>query len=288
MNTITRRRISQEEIDFIRINYPTKGGRYCAEVLNRTRYAINNIANKHGIKIKEHEISNIFTTLRRKNNKDYNVDADLFINPTNPSVIYTLGLLWADGNLNKYKNSMRSICLKSTYPDGDEFYKIMSSFGKWNYYKYNLKNKHYKNLKPSIQIVTNNRPLFEYLELMGYSSKSITSADKILNTIPLNLKHYWFRGLFDGDGCLYVKGRTIQVIISGPLNQDWTYLSSLLDNLNVTYSIKKINKKKTHSSFIRFTGANNCKIFLDYIYTGANDDCIFLSRKFQKSSTILA
>lgn len=282
MNIITRKLISQEDIEFIRNYYPFNGGKYCAEQLGRTLSSIHNIAHKYDIMVPYGGLSKIFTTIRRKSNDKYNVNADLFINPVNPKVIYTLGLLWADGNLNIQKNYMRSVCLKSTYPDGDEFYNIMSSYGKWNYYKYDKQNKRYKHLKPSIQIQTNNRPLVEFLTSVGYQSKSIDSADKILNIIPYYLQHYWFRGLFDGDGSLYIKNRTIQVVLCGPINQKWEYFTELLIKLGVSYAEKKIQSNKGNSSIIRFTGANNCKRFLDYIYKDAHKDKIYLSRKYNK------
>ena len=282
MNVITRKRISQADIDFVNAHYPRHGGKYCAEKLGRTLSSIHNIAKKHNIVVPPGGISNIFTAIRRKSNENYNVNADMFITPRIPSVIYTMGLLWADGTINTYKNSHRAVCLKSTFPDGDEFYKIMSSFGKWNYYKYDVQNIKYKHLKPSIQIQTNNRPMVEFLESVGYRTKSVGSADSVLEIIPLELRHYWFRGLFDGDGCLYVKDRMVQVTLSGPINQSWKYLTDLLSNLGVSYSVKQIITVRGSSSVVRFTGALNCKRFLDYIYKNATQDKIYLSRKYEK------
>jgi hypothetical protein len=275
-----RQKYSQAEINFLQCYYPTKGGRYCSKKLNRTLSSVHNVVDRYKIKIDKTMLSSIFEDVYKKENNKYNVNADLFITPSNPSVIYTMGLLWADGTINIQKNYLREICLKSTFPDGDEFYSIMSSFGKWNYYKYNTKT------KPSIQIKTNNRPLVDFLLSVDYKSKTEFPADKILKIIPEKLQHYWFRGLFDGDGSLYIKNRTIQVVLSGPLQQDWSYLTILLDKLKVSYAIKKIQSYKGTHSFVRFTGAINCKKFLNYIYNNAKEDKIYLSRKYIKYLSI--
>jgi hypothetical protein len=282
MNINKRKLYSQEEICFLKENYPLKGGRFCAEKLKRTLSSIHNICKKQNISVNVENLPAIFESVYKKENKNFNVNADLFITPTIPSVIYTLGLLWADGTINIQKNYLREVSLKSTFPDGDEFFEIMTSFGKWNYYKYDIVSPHYKKLKPSIQIKTNNRPLVDFLTSVGYSPNSTDSPTKILNLIPLELRHYWFRGFFDGDGSLYVKNRCIQVVFSGNINQDWKFLTSILIFLGVSYSEKQVRTKKGHSSFIRFTGAKNCKIFLDFMYSGANSDKIYLSRKYQK------
>jgi hypothetical protein len=254
---------------------------FCATQLNRTKSSIQNYANKNNIKLNKKQLSDLFLNIYKKENKKFNVDANLFINPQLPEVIYSLGLLWADGHLNIQKNSLRSVCLKSTSPDGEEIYKIMSSYGKWNFYKYQSKNVRYKNLKPSITINTNNRPLVEFLEKMDYNSKH-KSADKILDIIPESLQYYWYRGVFDGDGCLYINKSTIQVVFSGPYDQDWNYLKKLLNKLKVTFKETKIITKKGHkSSNIRLTGRNNCKLFLLYIYQNV-EGSIYLTRKYNK------
>lgn len=197
-----------------------------------------------------------------KPNNQFNVNADLFITPRDPRVIYTLGLLWADGTVNCQGVALREICLKSTNPDAKYFYKIMSSFGEWNRYEYPTK------WKPSIQIKTNNKPLAEFLLSVGYGSKSTCSADAILQLVPENFQHYWFLGLMDGDGCIYVKKHIVQIVFTGPYEQDWSYLTSLLIRLGVSFSTKKVQRVKSRFSFVRFTGKNNCGKFLKFIYQG--------------------
>jgi len=210
-----------------------------------------------------------------KPNNKFNVNADLFMIPTDPRVIYTLGLLWADGTLNVSGVAIREVGLKSTNPDAREFYKIMSSYGKWNRYEYKTK------WKPSVQIKTNNKPLVNFLLDMGYGSKSLVSADRILEKIPSYLHHYWFRGLLDGDGCIYVRKHIVQVAFSAPYEQDWFYLKTQLDQLGVTYGISQTITPRGHkSSMLRLTGKTNCLKFLSYLYR--NEDGIYLKRKYKK------
>lgn len=285
MNIELNKRYSQEENEFLIENYPLHGSEFCAEKLNRSRQSIRGRVQK--LKLKVNDLSSIMLKSCEKSNDQYNVNSDLFMNPTTPSVVYTLGLLWADGHIHIDKN-IREIELSSTYPDGDEFYRIMSLCGKWNYYKYELKHKKYKKLKPRIVIKTNNRPLSDFLYSYGYGSKSEISADKILSIIPNDLKHYWFRGLVDGDGCIYVNKNRIQVSISGPYDQSWDYMKNLFSELSVTFELCSIKSKtKNHkSSRIRVSGRKNASKFLEYIYKDVRVDGIGLTRKFEKWKTI--
>ena len=73
--------------------------------------------------------------------KTSNVDYKQFLNIQKPEVAYLLGLLWADGHVSSSKNEL---LLVTTYPDSIEFYRQFKKCGKWNFYKYNNKNKKLK------------------------------------------------------------------------------------------------------------------------------------------------
>jgi LAGLIDADG-like domain len=210
----------------------------------------------------------------------YKVNPNTFINISIPESSYILGFMWADGYVN-IKKGQCPIVIASTYPDSEEIYTIINKTGNWNYFRY--ENKSHKTWKDKVSITTNNFPLAQFLINNDYNAKSHESADKILSLIPENLKHYWFRGLFDGDGWIYHKNRAIQIGIASTYEQNWHYLERLCNELNVKYTIKKyISPKGYKSSCIRITGKLNCLKFLNYIYKNAENDKIFLNRKYQK------
>ena len=277
-----RNRFSQAEIVFLRTHYPTKGSIWCSEELNRSVSSIQNKAFDVGLKIKN--LREFYLQKYFKKNNEFKVNADLFIVPIIPEIIYSLGLLWADGYVYQ-KNNVNTVALKSTYPDGDEFYKIFQKTGNWNYYKYECKEKRWK---PSILLNTNNKPLANFLNEMDYHSKN-NSACKILSLIPENLKHYWFRGLFDGDGHISKDTKIHpQIIISSEYNQNWKYIDDLFKKLEISYYSKKrvISKKGHKSSRIRISNRKDCKRLLDYIYQNAENDGIYLNRKYQRYKEI--
>lgn len=285
MNNTPNLKYSQEENEFLIENYPKYGSAFCAEHLKRSNVSVRSRAQKLNLHV--NNMSGIMLKCYAKPNDKYNVNADLFMTPTNPSVIYTMGLLWADGHVHIDKN-IREIELASAYPDGDEFYKILSSYGKWNYYRYPQAYPKYKKLKDRITIKTNNRPLSSFLVGKGYKSKSTASADDILKIIPQSLHHYWFRGLFDGDGHIHANGRKIQLTMSGPHTQAWDYFVRLLNELGVSHSIHLRINSRGKSSVLQFGGAKNAGKFLSFIYNGAEADKIYLRRKYNKWLEILS
>ena len=99
-----------------------------------------------------------------------------------------------------------------------------------------------------------------------------------------NFKHYFFRGISDGDGNFYYnrKVNTITSSISSSYIQDWNYIQKECDNLNIKAIVSlSISKKGHKSSHIRMQGLN-CKLFGDFIYIGVEKDNIGLKRKYNK------
>ena len=89
-----------------------------------------------------------------------------------------------------------------------------------------------------------------------------------MNTIPDNLKHYWWRGYFDGDGSIRKDGKRLE--ISSGIKQDWSFISKLP---NIKFSIQRnayLNKKsgKINSCSKILAFGENAKLFTDYIYNG--------------------
>tara|TARA_R110000868_G_scaffold87240_3_gene244138 strand:- start:473 stop:1336 length:864 start_codon:yes stop_codon:yes gene_type:complete len=274
LNKSTKKHFTQQEISFLTQNY-LQGSVYCANVLNRSVKSIQNKCFRLNLK----STSESRKKPRYKTPDNYAVNPNVFINPTTPEACYILGLLWADGSINNSTRNTRSIILSTTFPDSTVFYKIFLKTGSWRIFQ-----KQYKpNWKPSVIISTNNRLLTDHLITHSYKTKN-QSACSILSTIPNHLKHYWFRGVFDGDGCITVnKAGSWRVCLSGPYEQDWKYIKSLFSELKIKFVSKQATSNKGHkSSHVRICKKTEIVVFMDYIYQNANEDGLCLLRKYEK------
>lgn len=210
--------------------------------------------------------------------KNCKVNADDFVQVKTKEHAYILGLLWADGTLcdNKEKGKEISITMKSE--DILTLSEIFNKTGQWNI---THKFKNSLERKPQTRFRTSNGKLFDYLLDKDYKSKN-NSPSKIIETISDGLKHYWFQGFFDGDGCFYVNQKLYfyRTNISGPYDQDWSFVENLYKDLQIRYSIRKYISKLNHkSSSINTVARINGKILGKYLY---QDGCIGLQRKYEK------
>lgn len=274
-NEMSKTNYTKEEIQFLIGNYSNQGPKYCSEKLLKSISSIRHKSSYLKLKLKKENY---------RKNWIYKVDFNQFINPNNPIVIYILGLLWADGYVeNKYQHS--GISLSTTYPDAEHFISIFLKTGKWKNYSWQPKSRT-KNgkCKLACRIHTNNKPLSDFLVKNDYKSKSYESADKILSIIPDNLKHYWFRGLLDGDGYIHTDNKGSHGIsFSSGINQNWNYLENMCNKLDLKYNISKITSKNSHSqSKFSIYGMYKTIKFCEFIYNGYPNDNIGLQRKYDK------
>jgi len=215
----------------------------------------------------------------------YDVNPLQFINPTTPEVAYILGLLWADGYIGKNN----AVNIQAVRTDLDLLYKHFLTTGNWKIYYRTPKNR-----KEQATIHKGNMMLANFLKENDYTIKSDKSACKILSIIPENLKHYWFRGVVDGDGCFYIRNKkSYQFSLASSYQQDWTYFEDLLKSLNIKYNIQRRiqirkNLPSTQSSVIRISNKNTIKILGEYIYQNYEIDKIGLHRKYEKFLQIKA
>jgi|GEM_PF-2288150 len=261
---------TEEETTFLKDYYPTKGAKYCAEKLNRTIKAVHNRCSFFKIKPNPESLKILLSEAQVKYqsgraNSDYNVNVEQFIDIQTPEVAYFLGFLWADGYIVR-----QEIRLSILTVDMDTIKPTLNKLGKWNYNKRTRDGG-----KPICTAFTNNKKLFDFLVDNDFKIKSGASADKILDKIPFHLKHYFFRGLIDGDGHIYTRG----VTISSCYNQDWSYISNLTNFLNIKSYIYRSVSDNGKSSVIEMNGINALH-FCEYIYNGIENDYIGLVRKY--------
>jgi hypothetical protein len=224
------------------------------------------------------------------------VNHNFFINCSTPESAYLLGFLWGDGYLyhrsyvekrqmkkgiSSYEKSSYHVTVECSEDDLSSLIPIFEKSGKWTSYS-----RHRENRKPQLRLSTCNRILYDFLCTHNYKIKSGASPE-ILKNIPEEFIHYWWRGYFDADGCIYrIKNsdRNRQVSISSVYEQDWTATSNLLDNLGVKYSVRRVIQSETSRySEVRFTSYQSTEAFLSYIYSGKDFGLLRKKETYLKS-----
>jgi hypothetical protein len=193
------------------------------------------------------------------------VKHNYFTQDYTPESVYILGLLWADGTINKKNNSITLECVKD---DVDVFYPIFQTTGEYGLYVRERKNRRIQGI-----ITCCSLELSRFLKENDYNIKSISTPSKILSKIPDDLKYYFFLGWSDGDGCFYFNEdqSTVQFTMSGTYEQDWSILSDKCNELKIEYRIDQIITKKNYkSSSFRICKGNDVIKFGDYIYNTSN------------------
>lgn len=266
------KRWSEIEINFLKENY-YKGNYYCSANLNRSNPSIDGMARILGLYVSKDNLKGILSKSHYRLNENCPVKKEQFINITTPEVAYILGFLWADGHICE-----ESISFSNKEIDASFLREIFSLTGDWSCYRITSKKG-----SPQLNIITVNRELSSFLLEKNYGAKSNANGNAILEIIPEHLKHYWFRGLLDGDGHITTKHNYVASICSS-INQDWSHLIELANKLDCGFridrvkSITKKNKLHQHSNFSFISFQNSIK-FLDYIYKNYEKDKIGLPRK---------
>ena len=275
---MNRNKYTTKDIDFLVENYPHKGAKFCSEKLNHTENSIRTRCSSMKLKVtKELRQYNSKLKTNKKEFNKFRVNPEQFFNPTDPIIIYILGLLWADG----YIHRPYSVELATTYPDAEYLIPLFLKTGKWK--PYDKEFPQHKTWKKACTIKTSNKPLVNFLILHDYVSKSKESADKILSIIPEKLQCYWFRGLLDGDGYIHTDNKGSHGIsFSSSIDQNWNYLENLCKKLNLEYHVSKENRENSKCSSFHIYSMYKTIKFCEYIYMGYPEDGIGLTRKYNR------
>lgn len=269
----------ENKLNWLIENYPVLGLNKCSDFLKMNIDIVK--TKKDMLKLK---MNNKFKGVQ---NDKCNINPELFYNIKTNEIVYLLGLIWADGFLNASKNGYNhNLGFTMVKEDFDIIKPSLEKIGRWNYYE---RKQNVDTWKPSINIITNNKRIYNFLVDNDYDKKSKVSADKILNKIPNELKHYFFRGLIDGDGCFYYneKNNSKQFVLTSTYEQDWGYFESLCNRLEIKYKIKRIINKKSSYSIVRITNKSGINKLGSYIYNNFECDKIGLTRKYDKFISII-
>lgn len=260
---------TKEHINFLVENYSTKGGKYCADVLDRPLHLIRHKANILGLKL-EGDFHN-------SDKRDF---SEIF-NLNSPKIVYLLGLIWADGSLHN------SINLSMVSEDLDE---ILQKLDINNLLLgCSIKTRQQReNWKPQTTLLFGNKEIINFLKENGYTVGRF-GEPKILELIPKKLHYYWFRGLMDGDGCYYVstKNRDYTISLAGQSKSTYFYIQNLCQELNIKAHIT-CGQNKSGSKYSRVTiqSLEDIKKFINFIYPN-NINELGLDRKFNKCLELL-
>lgn len=271
------RRLTLEEAQFIEENYPKMGLDYCDSNLpNLSRDRIINKVRRLKLKLNKSLKSEICRESRKKSTiTNREKELKKFNNSFSKEQTYALGLLWADGCLYKYPNrDAKALLFKVVSDDYSDFKNAISSLGSIN--ESSVICKTIANARPQTRASIRNYGLVDWLYSIGFHKKSNTSASKLLNYISSENKNHFFRGWFDGDGCIHLPKYGANFSICGPKDYDWINWIDLFEEKNWTYTV---SLKKTSSQFI----CTNSKILRDvfnYLYTDCDD--LKLMRKYEK------
>lgn len=278
---------SKEDEIWLKTNYFKLGPDKCAEFLGLRKNQITARTHKLNLKLPK-EFKNLLQSIKPEK---CNINPELFYTITTKEVVYLLGLIWADGFLNPSKSGYNhNLGFTMVKEDVDDIRPVLDYIGKWNYYE---RKQPIETWKPSINVITNNKRIMNFLIEHDYDKKSYVSANKILSKIPDDLKHYFFRGLVDGDGCFYFykpeKGSTLrQFALTSTYEQDWSYFEELCLNLDINYKIKKTSNIKSSSSTIRITNKDGINKLGNYIYKNFDIYELGLKRKYNKFKEIVS
>jgi len=271
---------TENELNYIQKNYPKYGAKYCSLYLNRNEDAVQAQAARMGIKKIGYE----------KHYSMQKINPEQFLDIKKPEVAYFLGYFWADGYINYRKNKTSNcytVAIEIISEDASDILTYINKLGKWNLQK----RKRNETWKETTTINVNSKDLYNFLYENDYNSKSISEPSKILSKIPENLKPYWWRGYFDGDGSLCVginknsnkKFRSLQ--FSSTYKFEWRELVNLFSLLSINnFTIFNQKTKLGHkSSKINIFQKKLIETFINYLFQSK----IGLKRKTNKMHEFL-
>jgi hypothetical protein len=208
--------------------------------------------------------------------RKFKFNYSFFENIDSESKAYYLGFIISDGCINRN-------CLVITIQERDSYilenFKNMIDFdGKLYNINYKKRNENFSNQK-SINLISNKL----VSDLSKYGVISNKSHKTKFPNIPDYLYHHFIRGVFDGDGCVSISGKTLNFNIVG--NKELIEEIQLILIKNCNLNRTKFGKSKSENIvYVRYGGNLQCKKIFDYLYQDSN---IFLQRKYDKFLSIL-
>lgn len=221
--------------------------------------------------------------------RKYTYDIDYFYKIDTPDKAYWLGFLYADGAITKFykkDGTIRSMTLEISlkYEDKihlEKFRECIKSDVPIFERIIKLNGKEYK----SARIQINNTRFCRNLCNVGcIPQKTYKLEFPSNNIVPHPLMRDFIRGFFDGDGCICTYECAGSSCIVSTITGRPEMLHSIVDYLISQSVIRTMPAfiKKSKQNFacdVRFSGKDNNKDLLDYLYKDSN---LYLDRKYNK------
>lgn len=206
-----------------------------------------------------------------KFNRKYNINESFLDVIDTQEKAYFLGFMFADGNVHS-KSSEIKICLHN------KDIHILELFSNIFYgFKHLIYEKEGKYVTFLIWSAKLKKKLIEYGCVPAKTFKISMPV-----SIPEPLMSHFFRGLYDGDGCINFNGNKLRIILTGYsrfLEEIKCYLQT---TLNITPIIAQTKKLKNVSD-LSILRHEDGLMFLDWLY---KDSTIYLNRKFEKYQVV--
>lgn len=268
-----RTKVTNDQIEFIKLNYEYKGTKYCCENLKLKKSTVIAIARRNGISVNR--------KVAQQNMSKSIINVNSYINVDQKEIAYILGLIWTDGCVTYANNKSKTPIIKHCciLSDAENLNLIFNTL---HWRKFNSENNKSIGKNTMNTNWISSRELGEYLVSHNYRDKN--KGTEIYKIFPDLINHF-LRGLFDGDGCITmskVKEKYMQFAIyfSSTSLQDWSYLSSILSSINVKYKIRYLSDKLGSSSQLCIHDSVSIYNLCEFMYK--DSDNIRLERKYVK------
>ena len=251
-----------------------KSLRAIAQELNIDRKKLSKKLKEDGLIIRDPNKNSI-----SKSKRVYSLNESVFSNIDSEEKAYWLGFLYADGYINRDRNSIE---LSLAECDLEHLEKFKSFTECENEIKYRPNQKAYRLVIYSQKIVD------DLIKLGCTQAKSLTLQFPTESQVPSHLIQHFMRGYFDGDGSVSSikanKGNSYQLRFSILGTSDFLndYESILLNVLNREKGNKRQSEGQAFS--VSYNGNKQAKNFFNFLYNNAT---IYLERKYAKFTAVL-
>ena len=213
----------------------------------------------------------------------YTYDKNYFEKIDTSDKAYWLGFLYADGCINELhnKNKKPTLNLELTLCKSDENHlnklkNCLMSDVPIKYRKTKFNDKEYDSCRITINCTKLCRDL---IRLKCIPNKTYDIKFPTFDIVPHEYMRDFIRGYFDGDGCIYINEKRIQINFTGMFDM-LKGISDFLISEKILRVLPKIYKdKRSNAQQMYIYGKDSIKEILDYLYKNCN---IYLDRKYQK------
>lgn len=217
----------------------------------------------------------------KRNYKNLGIDHKFFEKIDTEEKAYLLGYLLADGNV--YFNGSYKIRFCLAYQDIDILFKFKEILN-LNSKILVRKREDRKNSQMECLLSWTSEKQFKDLSKYGIIPNKTLTTFFPIEKINKNVRNYFIRGLFDGDGCISVYNNKHALSFVGTYELITDLRKYLCDNLDI-YFVKLSSRTKRNTVYqIMWSSKKDINKLFYFLY---QDATVFLDRKYQKFRNII-